>query len=229
MQQENQVERADDLRFQLDILAGVREHHVEEVGGVFERGFRVDRRQPAGLAVGVGGDGADLGNEARGVPREAFLALVDDVGVVGGGRVDHRREDGHRVRGGRKTVEEMPHVLVEHLVFREQVGKIDELGAAGQVAVDQQVGGLDEGAFGGQLGDVVAAVAQDALLAVDEGDGALAGAGIAIAGVKCDAARLIAQGGDVDAHFTFGSDDGRETDRLSIKVHFHVSSHAQRD
>jgi hypothetical protein len=62
--------------------------------------------------------------------------------------------------------------------------------AGGQFAVDDQVGGLDEGAFFRQFRDVVAAVAQDALFAVDEGDGAFAGAGVAVAGVEGDAAGL---------------------------------------
>ena len=208
VEQENQVERLDDFRLQLAVLAGVGEHHVEEVRGVFESGFRIDGGQAVGLAVGIGGDGADLGDEAGGVPGEALLALVDDVGMVGGGRVDHRREDGHRVRGGREAVEEVAHVLVQHLVFREQVGELGELRAAGKIAVDEQVGGLDEGAFFRQFRDVVAAVAQDAFFAVDEGDGALAGTGVAVAGIERDAAGLVSEREDVDPHFALGADDG---------------------
>jgi hypothetical protein len=102
--------------------------------------------------------------------------------MVGGGGVDHRREDGHRVGGGREALEVVAHVLVEHLVFGEQLGKLGEFGAGRQLAVDQQVGGLDEGAFFREFGDVIAAVAEDALFAVDEGDGALAGAGVAVSG-----------------------------------------------
>ena len=59
-----------------------------------------------------------------------------------------------------------------------------ELGAAGQPAVDQQPGDLNEGRALGELLDGDAAIAEDALLAVDVGDGALAGAGIAEAGSR---------------------------------------------
>ena len=52
-----------------------------------------------------------------------------------------------------------------------------------QLAVDQQVGDLEEGGLLGQLLDGVAAVLQDALVAVDVGDGAAAGGGVDEAGV----------------------------------------------
>ena len=84
------------------------------------------------------------------------------------------------------------HVCVQHLIFREPLGKFHEFGGGRQFAVDQQVGRLDEGAFLGELRDIVAAILEDAFFAIDEGDGTLAGAGVTVSWVKSDAAGFIA-------------------------------------
>ena len=58
---------------------------------------------------------------------------------------------------------------------REQRGNRVELVAVRQLAVDQEVGRLDEASSCSASSSIgIAAVAEDALLAVDEGDGALA-------------------------------------------------------
>ena len=92
-----------------------------------------------------------------------------------------------------------------------------ELGLVGQAAEDQEPGGLDEGRALGELLDGDAAVAEDALLAVDEGDLARAGAGVAEAGVERDQAGLGAELGDVDGQLAFGPLDDRQLDRPAIK------------
>jgi hypothetical protein len=56
-----------------------------------------------------------------------------------------------------------------------------------------------------ELLDGNAAVAQDPLLAVDEGDGALAGARVAVARVEGDEPRLGAKVADVDGALAFRS------------------------
>ena len=63
----------------------------------------------------------------------------------------------------------------------------------GRVPVDQEIGDLEERALLGELLDRDAAVAQDPLLAVDEGDRALARARVRIARVERDVAGLRAQ------------------------------------
>ena len=93
-----------------------------------------------------------------------------------------------------EALEVEAHALVEHLVFGEQRGKIGEFGGSGKLAVDDQVGGLDEGAFFREFGDVVASIAKNAFFTIDEGDGAFAGAGIAVAGVESDVAGFAAEG-----------------------------------
>ena len=69
--------------------------------------------------------------------------------------------------------------LAEHSTFLEVCYLLlnGELLAVWQIAVDQQIGDLGELCVLGQLLDRVAAVAQDACLAVEEGDRALTGGG----------------------------------------------------
>ena len=81
----------------------------------------------------------------------------------------------------------------------------------GEVAVDQQVRGLEEGRLVviGELGDVVTAVAEDPEIAVDEGDGRLGGARVHVAVVEGDQARLRPQLADVDSLLVLAAlDDG---------------------
>ncbi len=101
----------------------------------------------------------------------------------------------------------MQHVLVDELVLAEQAAEVRELGGRRQLAEDQQVGRLDEARPLGELLDGIAAVAQDALLAVDERDLARAGAGVPVAAVERDQAGFGAQLRDVDGRFGLRADD----------------------
>ena len=85
-----------------------------------------------------------------------------------------------------------------------------QLGRRRQVAVDQQVGDLQEAGVLGELLDRVAAVAQDARVAVDVGDGRRGGRGVHEAGVKGDGAGLLQQLGNVVAFVSFDNLDARE-------------------
>ena len=108
---------------------------------------------------------------------------------------------------GREALEVVLHRLVQQLVVRQQVGEPPQFGAVGQLAHDDQVGHLDERGFLGQLLDGDAAVAQDALLAVNESDLALARAGVGVAVVQGDVAGFVAQRGDINRAFLFRSFD----------------------
>jgi len=61
-----------------------------------------------------------------------------------------------------------------------------------QRAVNQQIGHFYKFAFCGQIGDIVAAIAQNAFFAVNKGDVAGAGAGVTEARIIGDQARLFA-------------------------------------
>src|SRR6202000_2392149 len=81
----------------------------------------------------------------------------------------------HRVGVAGETVEEPLQVLVQHGVPLNLVGERGQLFGVRQLSVDQQVADLDEGRLLGQLLDRIAAVAQDAGVAVDIGDRAFGG------------------------------------------------------
>jgi hypothetical protein len=112
------------------------------------------------------------------------------LALVGREGVDHRREDRHRVAIGREPLEVLEHALVEAAVIGEQLREALAVLDRGQAAEDDQPRGLDERGLAGDLLDRNAAVTQDAGVAVDEGDGRLARAGVAVAVIEGDVAGL---------------------------------------
>ena len=66
--------------------------------------------------------------------------------------------------------EEAAHLLVDHRVMGDAMVEVGLLRRRRQLAVEQQVAGLQEVAVLGELLDRIAAIEQDALVAVDEGD-----------------------------------------------------------
>ena len=69
-----------------------------------------------------------------------------------------------------EAVEEARHLLVHHRVARDAIVEIGFLRRGRQFAVKQQIAGLEEVAVLGELVDRIAAIEQDAFVAVDEGD-----------------------------------------------------------
>ena len=82
-----------------------------------------------------------------------------------------------------EALDEALGVLVDQGMGRDVVLPHHEVRAGGQLALDDQVGGLEEGALLGELLDRVAAVPEDAAPAVDVADPALAGGGVGERGV----------------------------------------------
>ena len=74
------------------------------------------------------------------------------------------------MRVAAEALEEPAHLLVHHRVVRDAVVEIGLLRRGRQFAVQQQVADLEEVAVLGELLDRVAAIEQDALVAVDVGD-----------------------------------------------------------
>jgi hypothetical protein len=97
------------------------------------------------------------------------------------------------------ALEELLHVLVDQRVTRDLAGEVGPLLLVRELPVDQQVGDLEERGALGQLFDRVAAVLEDPLVTVDEGDRAAAGAGVAVRGVVGDCSGGGTKCGDVDA------------------------------
>src|SRR4029079_565182 len=62
------------------------------------------------------------------------------------------------------------HLLMHHGMARDQIAERFVLLLGRQLAIEQEIAGLHEGAVFGELVDRVAAIEQHALFAVDEGD-----------------------------------------------------------
>ena len=115
-----------------------------------------------------------------------------------GQRADGRDHDGHRMGVAAEALEEAGHLLVNHGVMDHAVVEIFLLRLGGKFPVQQQIAGLEEVALFGELLDRIAAVFQDAGVAVDIGDLRLAAAGGGEAGVVGEHPGLAVELGDVD-------------------------------
>ena len=100
------------------------------------------------------------------------------IGVERRQRADGADEHAHRMGVVVKAVDELLDVLVDDRVVRDVIHPGVELRGAGQLPLQQEERRLEEGALLGELLDRIAAIAQDALIAVDETDRAAAGGGI---------------------------------------------------
>jgi hypothetical protein len=90
--------------------------------------------------------------------------------VEGGERADHAAHHRHRVGIAAEAGIEACHLLVEHRVKRHAIVEIVLLRLGRQLAIEQQVAGLEEIAVLRQLLDRVAAIEQDTFVAVDKSD-----------------------------------------------------------
>ena len=136
-----------------------------------ERVVGVDGGHPDAEAVAVRGEGGRLGDQPQNllgadVGVEDFLGL----GVVGGEGGDPRHEHPHRVGVVVEPLHEpLADVVVQERVVDDVEGPVVELGLRRQLPVQEQVGDLEVRRVLRQLLDRVAAVAQDAGVAVQEG------------------------------------------------------------
>ena len=199
VQHQDAVHGAREDRVGLPWLGRHRVQHVKEVLGVAEVVARVHEGLADRVLVGPGGDGRHLGDQPEGGD-PALLRIVDVEAVVveGRQRADHAAQDRHRVRVAAEPVVEAADLLVQHGVPRDALVELLELRRVRQLAVQQQVGDLDEVGLLGELLDRVAAVEQHALIAVDVGDAALAGRGGAVAGIEGEDAELAVELADVE-------------------------------
>ena len=127
-----------------------------------------------------------------------------------GQRADRGDHDRHRMGVAPETLEEAGHLLVNHGVVDHALVEILLLRGGRKLAVEQQVAGLEEVAVFGELLDRIAAVFQDAGVAVDIGDLGLAAAGGGEAGVVGEHPGLAVELGDVDHVGPDGAAQNRE-------------------
>ncbi len=216
VQDEQEVERLGVQRVDLVGLARHGEEHVQHVGRVVEVIARVDEGLTQRVLVRRRRDRRELGDHA--VRENLAVPVVVDVGrvvVEGRERSDDRRDHRHRVRVVVEPAIEPEDPLVQHRVARDRGRERLELLAARQFAFLQQVRDLEEARVLGQLLDRVAAVEQDARVAVDVGDGARRRRGRHEAGVVGEDALVLGQRADVERVRPDGADEGGEFARAA--------------
>ena len=176
VQDEDAVQCTFEHGVDLVLFAGRAEHHAQEVAGVGQVILRVHVRLADAVLVGHGDQRGHLGNQADG-RNIAVLRIVDVRAVVIEGRQGAHQagQHGHGVGITTEAAQEELHLLVDHGVIGHEFVEGLLLRCIGQIAVEQQVAGVEVVALGGELLDGVAAVQQFALVAVDVGDGRLAG------------------------------------------------------
>ena len=179
VQDEEHVERAGQARIGLVLELGHLVHHREEVAGVVEIVVGIHVGLAHVVAVGEGGERGHLRQQPDDL-RHPDLGVADAVGVRIEGRQRAHRGDQHAHRVGvvAEALHELPDVLVHERVDRDLVDPLRERVERRQLAVDQQVGDLQVAGVLAQLLDRVAAVLEDAGVAVDVGDRAAARGGV---------------------------------------------------
>ena len=195
VQDEEDVESAFERGIRAVFQLGGAEQHVQKIAGVAQIVIGIHERHAQAVPVGERGERRHLADQAIGLLAARFgIEDVLRVGIESGERGDGGNQHAHRMGVVVKAVEKFLDALVNERVVRDVVVPIAQLRLRGQLAVKNQVGRLRIGAFFRQFLDRIAAVAKDALVAVDESD--LAGAG-----------RRVGEGGVVAHHAEIGVGD----------------------
>ena len=116
------------------------------------------------------------------------------------------------MRGVREPLEKVAHALVHGGARSNAAAELRKVFRGGQLAVDDEVGGLEKDGLVGQIFDAVTAVAKDALLAIDERDVAAAGTGVGKTVIVGDVTGLIAQRAHIDGMLVLRTDHDGQLD-----------------
>ena len=179
---ERPLQRRADLVFELGHL----EQHVQEVAGEAQVVVGVDVGAADAVAVCVRRDGGHLRDQAVDLLLAGFL--VEDalrVRVEGREGADGAQEHAHRVRVVLESLHQLLDVLVQHRVERDLARPLIELRRGRQLAEHDEIRCLEIGRPLRELLDRVAAVHQDAAIAVDVGDRAAAEGRVHEGRVEC--------------------------------------------
>jgi hypothetical protein len=152
---------------------------------------------------------------------------VDRVLVEGGQRPDRARHYGHWMGVPPEALEEAVELGVQHGVVGDHVLEFGELGGRRQFAMQQEVADLQEARLFGQLLDGIAAVEQDALVAIDKRDLAFARGCRGEARVEREAVRVGVELADVDDLGTKRTLQDRQIERLVVDAQRHLVRHSR--
>src|SRR5664279_1251880 len=200
VQDEQLVERLDLDRVKVIRLGREAKGHAQEVLYQGQGVVGIQERLPDALLVGIGRDRGQLCHQANGRHLNLLsVKRVEAVLVERGQCRDSRGQHGHRVRVSGEAPEEAAQVLMQQCVAADPSIEVGQLVGARKLAVDKEVGGLQERGVLGELLDRVAAVAKDSGVTVDVGNRRTAGSGIDEAGVEGDSTGLLQQFGYVES------------------------------
>ena len=207
VEDEEHVQRARQARIGLVAQLGHPVHHREEVAGIVEVVVGVDVGLSPVVAVGERGERRHLCEQPDYLDGAHLLVChLVGVGVEGRQGADRGDEHAHRVGVIAKALHEVLDVLVNERVNRDLIHPGVQLRAGRQRAVDQQVGHLEVGRVLTQLLDRIAAMLQDAGLAVDVGDRAATRGRVHVGGVVCHQPKVLLVGFDLaQVHRAHGS------------------------
>ena len=136
-------------------------------------------------------------------------------------RTDDAAHDRHRMGVTPETAVKASQLLVQHRVPHHALVEYFPLGLRRQLAVQQQVGDLEEVGLFGQLIDRVAAMQQHAFIAVDVGDLALARRRCAIADVVGEYPKIAVELADISRLRPDGAGLQRDGQRLVRAIEGH--------
>ena len=172
--------------------------HIQEVFRIAQIIARIHEGLADGILIGPSRNGRHFRNQAEG--RDFTLARIIDVQIVvieGRQSADHTAHYRHRVRVAAEAVKEAAQLFVQHGVIGHTLAKFLILRGIGQIAIQQQIGNFEEARFFGQLINGIAAIQQNAGIAINIGDGAFAGSGRAIAGVEGENPKIAIKLADI--------------------------------
>jgi hypothetical protein len=190
---------------------GHRKAHAQEILGEAQIVERIDERLAGAVFERHRRDGRDFGDQA--VACDLALARIVDVGRVvieGRQRTHNPAHDRHRMRVAPEAAEEGGKLLVHHRMHGDGAVESLHLLLRRQFAVKQQVTHLQEIRMRRELVDRVAAVKQNAFVAVDEGDLAFAACRGCEAGIVGEHIRLAIKLADVDHVRAFMAGENRK-------------------
>ena len=173
VEDEQDVERSDECGVRLEAGLGDLPHHREEVGAEVEAVVGVDEGHPDAEAVRGSGERRHLGDQPDHLlVQDGCVRDVLGVEVEGAQRGDRGDHHPHRMGVVVEALQEaLSDVLVDEGVVRDVVRPLGVLLGRRQLPVEQEVGDLEIVRLLSKLLDRVPAVAQDAVLSIEVGDG----------------------------------------------------------
>ena len=138
--------------------------------------------------------------------------------IEGGKSADARHHHGHRMSVTTEAVEETVHLVMDHRVAGDAILELGLLRGGRQLAIQEQVAGLEEIAVLSKLIDWVAPVEEHALVAVNIGDLGFRTRGRGKARVVGEHTRLGVELADVDHRRAYGAFADRQFDGLASQA-----------